>query len=732
MTVSHKRRHWQPLLAGIGVLAVTGPGEAQTVDTDLLRDWQISGSLTGRVESFSDAGDPAQSPFNERSIFEFAEGDVSFSRQVSPWESVRGNFFGVFNNNPFRSQFEGFVPERAKLEYEKGDAGLPFRVEAGDIFAFSTARTVQRALKGVQIEVQPELGSGDWNSSAVAYWGANQAVYRQVDFDDEQAYGGSFLLNRGNTTLSMNLAANRFGSGANGVAVVRNQTVGSIAGDHKFTVADQDLELKAELGMFYGDDAAGARLNQYGGAWFTELGGRSKSMPLDYSVRFQQIDSDYRPAGAGVSAGRRSLNTSAGWRFKGGVSLRGRAAWDRDNFGRANRQDTLSAGANLSGPFDLPWGKKATGSLDYAATSTENAAGTVDNLSNVISVNLSSPITEKWNGRVSYSFQSQETLNAAPIVTNQMNLGVDRSFRNGDWSGSISPGFSYRRINGGGGEGDDVTASFGANLAWQQLSLRADYRATYLFRDAAGGDTISNRFTSTLNWQSGPHRLGVEMDYNVQTREAARASQPLKVAAFYTFTFGKQPGESLFGGGGQQATFTASPVAAQDLVDITVIRPGEVLKQALTELAELGLTGGQAQNDDIVLFETPALTDINLRQRLALRHENQRVRDVMIIVDPTDVNNGRQVEQDFNNILSELIDAYGRPDTTFDRGDFNGNVVTDVDDGELVRLAEWRTNSGILRLGIPRRLDRQVRIEIHHARSFPPPSHTLWGVETLR
>jgi hypothetical protein len=37
-----------------------------------------------------------------------------------------------------------------------------------------------------------------------------------------------------------------------------------------------------------------------------------------------------------------------------------------------------------------------------------------------------------------------------------------------------------------------------------------------------------------------------------------------------------------------------------------------------------------------------------------------------------------------------------------------------------------------VRFGVPRRLDRQVRMEVQIAQSFPDPTQTRWSIEELR
>lgn len=702
---------------------------------EILRDWQIGGSLTAALEGYSDAGDPAQSPFAERTTFGFMETDLNLSRQISPFERFSGQFFGVLVDNPFRSNFDGFVAERAKAEWEKGDGAVPFRLEAGDIFALTTARTSQRSLKGLQLEVQPRIGIlPGWQHSIIGFWGINQATYRQVDFDDDQTIGASWLMSQGRSgNLALNLVTNRLGAGANNVAVERVQTVGSVAADRAFDLQGQSLEWKGEVGFLFGDDLAGNRPDDTGAGLFTEVRGRDQSMPLDYSVRFDQFDSDYRPNGAAVSAGRRSLSGNAGWRFDTGLALRGRARWDRDGFGRANHTDTFNSGLNLAGPLDPGLGTVLNGTFDASVIRTADAAGTVRTTTHAASANISAPLPNDLFGRVGYQVQAVRALNAEPTLSGTATVGVDRSFAFGDVVGTLSPSLSWRRTNGGNAEGDELILGLGASVERGALSARGNYRFAKQIRETAGADTVTNSINGSLNWQQGRHAFALEADFSVTAREAARASQPLKLAARYTFSFDKPPGSGLFDPPQVAPQGFAAVEVPQEsgVFDLAALAPNSSLQAVLQNLTDAGLRGGQAQADGLIVYETSVLANIALRQRLALLHKGARFRKVALIIDPSNPGDATGLQNDFQAVLAELVAAYGAPSSTFERGDFAGDVVQAIDDGDLIRIVEWRTASGTLRLGIPRRLDRQVRIEVHHARSFRPPTITLWGLDAV-
>jgi hypothetical protein len=130
--------------------------------------------------------------------------------------------------------------------------------------------------------------------------------------------------------------------------------------------------------------------------------------------------------------------------------------------------------------------------------------------------------------------------------------------------------------------------------------------------------------------------------------------------------------------------------------------------------------------------EDSLLDEIDQRQRLVLIPDGGGLAKAALIVDFTDLTDPAGTARSFEKVQEALLIRYGRPSFNFERGDFTANLVDDINADRLIRITEWATNDGIIRLGIPRRLDGQVRIEAQHATAFPPPGNTRWSIEQVR
>lgn len=728
----------RPSALALGLAAFALPATAQEGD-DLFTDWNISGSLTVKLEDYSNRGDPAGSPYTPLGTFHFVETDVRADRRLSEFETLDVHFSGVAADNPFRINLTEAVAERATLNWEKGDAAAPFRLSFGDFFAFTTLRTAQVTLKGAQFELQPDFG-GDIDNSFQVFAGLTAPTYNQIDFEGDEYLGASWLMripDFGDFVLSG--VGNYREDDPRAGFVEREQHVVSLATEHQLGFFDHSATLNTELAWFDGDSADGAQQNDDGLGFFAQLRGKLVEAPITYTLRFEEFDNNYRPNAAAVTPGRRLAEARGVYRFDDGLSLRARAQYFRTGLDTSNHTDNFSAGLGLAGPMDfLDIMPNLTGSLDYSAITADDESNTVRNRTHSFTANFSAPLDERTSGRFGALYQNVAALAAETTNTYQLSFGVDHRY---DWegiTGSISPGFTFRHIDESASAGEDYTPSVGLTAAYMGVDFAANYSLAIQQRSRLGRvDLKTHNLASTLSYADGPHRIGLELDVGSFQRETMRDNSAYRFGAFYTLALNKPAGEPMFApgrddGAGAGAAPRLARRASAGLIDIAVTRPNGDLLKSVEALALQGATGGLELSSDLIVYETVAIDRIDERQRIALLHSGPRLRKAALVIDVIDPQDARGLATLFAEVREALIAAYGAPLDTFERGDFAGDILARIQSNQLIRLVEWRTTDGILRLGIPRRLDGQVRIELQHARSFPPPSQTLWSINELR
>lgn len=171
---------------------------------------------------------------------------------------------------------------------------------------------------------------------------------------------------------------------------------------------------------------------------------------------------------------------------------------------------------------------------------------------------------------------------------------------------------------------------------------------------------------------------------------------------------------------------------------LTKLMPGMHMDEAFKVLRRERIIGSNRLPIGHYVFEAAVLDSVYQRQRLVLTPIKGRLRQAAVIIDFENVGNLDTPEQTFQRILNELVSRYGRPDFSYERGLTGGRFPSSgisraVGSGSLMRIHQWTLEFGTLRFGIPRRLDRQTRMELHYMPSKHTPAfgESLWSVEEV-
>ena len=199
---------------------------------EFMDDWYIFGANTMRSSLYGAEGLGAASPYPFEGGMFYDEFNVYLSKQNSRYDTWRGEVSGVINaDDEYRSSNNGIVPELLNFTRENGEGNLPYRVEVGDHFAYYSYLTLQRSLKGAQVELQPWPGSPGRRHSFIMTAGADEGNWRDLTFKDNFTTAVSWLTQDDVFgALSFNLVHN-FKDNNNKLGTLqRNQLVYSVAG----------------------------------------------------------------------------------------------------------------------------------------------------------------------------------------------------------------------------------------------------------------------------------------------------------------------------------------------------------------------------------------------------------------------------------------------------------------------------------------------------------------------
>ena len=698
-------------------------------------DWNITGANTLRLENYESRGlaDGNPYPFEDGQFFD--EFNINFAKRKSVYELWRGQIYGVLNDSEYRASDKGFVPERLGLAYEKGDVAIPYRVHLGDFFGYFSYLTLQRSLKGVQVELQPRIDRWGQRHSIMFLTGVNSFQWRGIDLRDDISIGASWLIDSTHFgVLNFNLVHNYQQGDPKAGLLDRFQYVLSAGYEKEFSLAGQQITLETEFAYMHGDHEgiSGPASGQGKGAegFSLDLSGRHIALPLTYRFRSEYYERDFRPAGAVVTADRRSLELHGGWRFASGVQLRSRLQVFEDGFDSTVSTVTRTAGLNVSGPFNFGSMSGLSGNVDAYIQDMENDTLAIDATITTFSAALNKRLSSNWLGRLIMYAQGRKdhSVADADIRTNQATFSLDYTFRFGGFNGIIAPGVQLRSIDGS-GKSDDWNPTLSLHLDRGSHSLGFSYGYAVLDRHTAGyPDIITQTAALDYRYQWRQNTLGLELDVFDREQSLSMGTDAYAIGVFWTYNFDNQVKKALRKPSQYPTGYESPRMLRADLFDLG---PNVLLDDAEVVLDLAGISGVVYQGA-LLIYEYPLLDGIDQRQRLVLNQTGGVLDGAALIIEFDDVGSREAVAQTFERVRQKLIERYGSPSFSFEDGEFSESFIIDINAKRMIRVDEWQTSRGVLRFGIPRRLDGQVRMEIQHRRSFTQPRDTLWSIEAVR
>jgi len=699
---------------------------------------QVRGSNTLRGEYYDNDGRNDLSPFPDEKDHWYDELSLDFVRRASPYDTMRAQFAGLYNQSDYRSEFYKFVPERGKFMWEKGDVGLPFRLEVGDFLSGVSYRTQFRTLKGVQLDLQPETDLLGGGQSLLMFLGADQPSWRGFHGRKEWSTGASWLVEKSWLgSVSLNEVFNSFEADDADGGDRREQNVLSLAIEREIQFREEKLTLEAEAARFHGEPSMGegtGRDNDDNG-YFAQASWDS-STPLSARVRWERYGRDFQPRGGVSTPNRKTVEGHVGWRFGSGLSLRTRYQHYVDGFQDPNGTDTDVVGFTLAGPVLSQWVEGLTTNTSGFIRSTENADGTTDSETTNLQMSVSKPIFGGWSLTPSTFLQRDESHvpDGRSTRTVQGGVSLDHAVDLLGWEGAGSIGFVARRLRGAGTDSDEYLPTAALHVTRGPHALGVDLGLQSQQR-RIGDATDSDTYTCAANYayQWGSHTLGAEVRYEVHRHSPGDDCNAFMAALYWTYDFGfqlKTPRRATE----PEVQLVSQPTAPRrpDLEALLDLVPGMPLDEAVRAAESWGLRK-PTRLPTAVVFDTWLMTDVQQRQRVALVFDKSKtVTKAALIIDIEDAGEPETVRQLFEKVRSKLVRTFGQPVVLHEEGEFTPALLADLNMGRFIRLNEWETRSGVLRFGIPRRLDRTVRMEVQHARRFPALRQTQWSVQEVK
>jgi hypothetical protein len=685
----------------------------------------INGQVTLSGEYYRNRGNPDNALYSDVGSQEYGELNMNLSQRRSAYESLRGNFTGLWNRSAFRSSERGLLLERAQITWGKGDTALPFRVQAGDFLGYLSQRTLQRSLIGAQVEVQP-LGT---HSSILAFAGASDTAYRSFS-NDNRFLGLSYLVDGGREQGAFNLNVLHNRRDANAIGAARDQLVTSLAAERNLPLGSHVLTIEAEGALFTGDYDNGGTLltDRHDTGLYLLLSGRNPKdrSSASYSVRLERYGADYRPAGAAVSANRESIDARYTQPFLEGLRLQARAQHFRDSIEAANPTTTQLLGFNVSGSQTL-FQQLFSVRMDTFLNRRQDRNNTTDNRGFNLRTGISTNLDARTVGRLDINYSDNDNrLTNAFNRTGTASVGIDMRRQWYGWQVSLSPSLNFTTVDTSTGDNEQ----FG--YALRARANRGNHQVQFNLRDqrqnphnAASANVATGNLGLRYRYSLGSSTFGVEFDGQHRVPGPGTNSKAYRVALTFRHSFERthKPGDTAK----RRTTIAADGTTDTDVGLLLPINSGVTVVQARQDLREAGYPE-PVGNGEILLYAYQPFINLNARQRVVVIGEAERTSRVGVILDPESAG-----VDDLNRVLSDLLEIVsarlGTPDISIETGNFNASLAENLRKGTFARLYHWERQGQQIRLGIPLRLDGLIRIELVQSREISTPDVGIdWGI----
>jgi len=702
---------------------------AQTASNDG-GDLQLSGQTTFRAEQYGADGSQGQSPFTDLGNHYYQELNFLLNKKSSPYDSWQLEFGGLWNNSKYRSQYWGGEVERFRLFREKGDTRIPYRFEMGDLYANFSYRTLQRSLKGVQVEFQPKP-DGSLAQSFILVLGQSDPDWKNLNVERDRTAGFSWLLQeKDRMKLAFNLAYNLRESNPDQGTFDRRQSVWGLAFERIGKMFGKKTIFETEGAWFTGDHdgtsgpASGVDRRDRG--IYGQLSGGDR--PFTYRLRYESYGQDFRPVGAAVQPDRKTSEGYFTWDLTKGRSAVLRLQHYRDGWETDNCLLTRLAGVSLRGPISAR--NRLHGGLDAFVQFQENDKGTTDNSVRSLIGDISKTFSDKLSGRLALSYRTLDSgLNALQDNrVSQLTLGIDHSVNLGCMPGRLSLDYDNRLIDAGGSRSNEWTPAIGLSLAKGPHDLGLHWRLAKQNQvDPTSVDVETADGGVRYRYHQGDHTFGVEYLRNRREDSTGLWTRTYQLVGFWTWDFDTVVHVNRRAPfAGQIASESSDGSLIRFLANLPI---GGESRQAVESItARIG--AGPRRWSGFDVWEGTFFEDVAQRQRLFCTSESGKLMKAAILVDVYTGVPGSVMDV-FDRVKRSLIERFGTPADFYERGAVGPMLSEEVRSGSFVRTFEWRVPSGSLRLGIPRRLDGRLSIEVAIGDSFPPPKENTWGTENL-
>jgi len=387
-------------------------------------------------------------------------------------------------------------------------------------------------------------------------------------------------------------------------------------------------------------------------------------------------------------------------------------------------------GMGLRGPIDDTG--TIDGGIDAFIETSEDDKDTTDNKVRSLQADLRKTFSPKVSGRLAFSHRLTDDRNndASDQRISQLTVGVDRVSKIFDWDGRVGLDLENRIIDAGGTKSREFTPAINVAIARNEHSLSFNYR----FQRQDKIDPILldiDTAQAGLRYQLCRANNTFGLEYLINRREDTNGiwTRATQITAFWEHTF-----DEYYNARSSRKALAIdekSMVAAAGISGdaLTSFALGQSFDAAVASVT--ALTGAEARTwGNLAMADLKLFNDIPQRQRIVLENSENKLKQAVLVID-VDGSVPGQVGDVLERTRRTLIERYGTPSEVDERGTLGPRLAERHRAGLFARTAQWEIPGGVVRLGLPRRLDGRLKVEVHWAEDLGRVRDPMWGLEIM-
>ncbi len=667
---------------------------------------QYYGDYFVQADYYGNSGDPAMA-FHPETGTHYGTGvQGGMLYTISPYQTLKleGTFY--VDHNDYRNGDErGGILERGLLEWTNGDAALPFRLALGDVSVFMSRLSMQRGLKGGELELQP-VSSFLGALHSLQFFGgeSNLPIYRG-DYGESMFYGGSYLMDFGGNGAVMAGVVRHANTSDLAVGTAIQDTY-TLSATRTLNAAAQAITIDGEIAMLDGQHDVSRTDDQRGTGVLLDINSIFSDLPLSYGMRFERADEEFSPDGANAITDAQTMDSYALWRMDSGALLRGYHNYSLDALHSADTLTSNQYGLNLSNIALGEMLKDTRLSLDGFIQRNRNESRATNMRLQQFSVNTITTLNENLLATLGAIASHTDDMSAAGAGQSRKGMQAGLQWQT-SWEGyafSVGPQFSVAYVDAA---ADQLQT--GAGLA---LGIHKDAHHAYVsynmnLLDAHARDSVDSsdhNIAATYEYTQGPHRISSRMRYDMRDNSPGNEARGIMLGLEYSIALHEyfKPDVTASDGAGFA---TGASTANQDITAQLMRYLGRPMLDA-RNFADANTNTSPIVLGDSYSYSGIFLPKIFNTQTLVLESKAGSLTRYMVSISVGE----RDAERTLRLVNDIVNQRYGAPDSIREMGDWGTSLISRVISGSFQRQFIWNANGASIVTGIPARADGRLQV----------------------